>query len=168
MNVLTARVDGYFYLGLTKQNMTCHYFDFFLQNSAVLELVSPSLTSKLNSLQWSLCPDHNHIIIFLKILAKFITQTPVVVTRLGGCVPLFATDAVFQAISHLSRLTRLPWHRKAYVLGLKNEDAYTCKPKSFWMSSWHRDSSFSLELLASSIWGFTTKVGWMEAALNIF
>ena len=23
-----ARVDGYFYLGLTKQNMTCHYFDF--------------------------------------------------------------------------------------------------------------------------------------------
>ena len=37
MNVLTARVDGYFYLSLTKQNMTCHYFDFFLQKSAVPE-----------------------------------------------------------------------------------------------------------------------------------
>ena len=37
MNVLTARVDGYFYLSLTKQNMTCHYFDFFLQKSAAPE-----------------------------------------------------------------------------------------------------------------------------------
>ena len=44
MNVLTARVDGYFYLSLTKQNMTCHYFDFFFKNQQRLKLTSPYLT----------------------------------------------------------------------------------------------------------------------------
>ena len=51
MNVLTARVDGYFYLGLTKQNMTCHYFDFFLQNSAVLKTCITFSDKQANSLQ---------------------------------------------------------------------------------------------------------------------
>ena len=71
-----------------------------------------------------------------------------------GQVPLVKTDqaALTQKIIIIVSSTQI-------------KSPQTCKPNNFWMSSWHKDSSFSLELLASSIWGFTTSVGWVEAAL---
>ena len=59
-------------------------------------------------------------------------QTPVVVMW-GTDSCLLSPDRPFHSRSHLSRETWL-----------------CCSPSSFWMSSWQRDSSWSLELLARS------------------
>ena len=146
-----------FYLSLTKQNMTCHYFDFFLQKSAAPETDITFSDKSYNSPQWDI----------QFYFCQNITQTSVVEMRLGW-TPLFPADAALQARSHLSRLMRLPCHRKTcniLVFSPQIKSPQTCNPNNFWISSWHKDSSFSLELLASSIWGFTTSVGWVEAAL---